>query len=68
MVVDAQGPGVTAMALINDYRGSGSLRWANAQLVKCLVRGVPRLVVLSLVVIQPGAEILMDYGEEFWET
>ena len=62
-------------SLINDVRdsvlGDGNepelLRTENCAFVEVLVNKWPRVYVITLEDIQPGEELLLDYGASYWE-
>jgi len=71
LTVDALESGNQLM-LINDYRsdpfaGDESDTRVNTQFVEVLVNGWPHLFVATTEEVKPGEELLMDYGDSYWQ-
>lgn len=47
-------------------RGAGDDRAANVGFVALVARGLPRVLCVTLSAVEPGAELLADYGVGYW--
>ena len=54
-------------ALINDYRGRDPSAEANVRVVECYVDGELVMLLDNVKPLQEGEQLLLDYGEAFWE-
>ncbi|PHJ16049.1 hypothetical protein CSUI_010138, partial [Cystoisospora suis] len=55
------------LAMLNDSHGQPDLR-PNCVVVPVLVHGVPMLVAVTISPVQQGEELLIDYGDHYWEN
>ena len=54
-------------ALINDYRGRDPPGEANVRVVECYVDGELVMLLDNVKPLEEGEQLLLDYGEAFWE-
>lgn len=64
LAIDAQYYG-NETRFINDYRNISDK--PNTQLVSCNIEGHQKILIVVTEVINPYTEILLDYGDDYWE-
>ncbi len=66
VIADLRHSDANRVGLINDARGSGQP--PNVEFVELVARGWPFLFIKTLRPIVPGEELLLSYGEDYWES
>ena len=64
LINDGLGPRPKGSPPLNDEE---SEQVCNAKLIEVLVHGWPAIVVVTVKQVQPGQELLLLYGDEYWE-